>query len=84
MKVSKWVNPESFEVEIHISAEEAVAAIMEVNGDDSRGDLIRSSFSNFLITMRKLPDEALLDAFTPAARKIIGDEMERLLARLLA
>ena len=75
MRITKWIDIPSVEMEISISSQEAANAIMEGSEDWLPEELVRKICNDFLTVMQKIPDTAIA-AQTPAVRKIIADVME--------
>jgi hypothetical protein len=81
MKVITMVDLGSKEIEVEIDAQDAVNAILEGCEDMTPERAVLRACNNFIVFLRKLPDEAIVLP-TEHARKIIADALDEQVKRL--
>jgi hypothetical protein len=74
MITKQWVDLGSREIEVVIDGQDAVNAILEGSEEWTPDQLVRRAASNFISTLRKIPDSVIAEQ-SPEVRKIIADAL---------
>lgn len=72
MKITKWVDFPSQEIEIDIGSEDVIEALLDVGDDMLKAEAVYRAVNNLANVFRKLPDEAIA-LLTAPARGTIGN-----------